>query len=88
MWYGGKGVNMDKPILLKIIQKTGYPIDGARLQYEAPQIDGFLAIESQMTKHATCYIALDNIASFEVLDDEAINVTGAFPVPRIKTKAW
>ena len=77
---------MDKPILLSIVQKTGLRIDGARLQWEAPQIAGFLAIECQDIRHATTYIALDNIASFSVLNEEAVNITGSFPVPKIKTK--
>ncbi len=77
---------MDKPILLSIVQKTGFRIDGARLQIEAPSIAGFLAIESQDIKHATQYIALDNIASFTVLNEEACNILGSFPVPKVKTK--
>ena len=71
---------MDKPILLSIVQKTGLRIDGARLQWQAPQIAGFLAIESQDLKHATTYIALDNIASFSVLDAEADNIVDCFPI--------
>lgn len=82
----GKSVAMDKPILLSIVQKTGLRIDGARVQWQAPQIDGFLAIESQDIKHATTYIALDNIASFTVLNEEICNITSSFPVPRVKTK--
>lgn len=76
---------MDKPIILRIVQKTGYPIDGARIQWQAPQIDGFLAIESPDVYKATEYIALDNIASFTVLDEEACNLLGSFPVPSVKT---
>lgn len=75
----GKPVNMDKPILLRIIMKTGETIAGARLQYQAPKIPGFLAIESQRVKYATMYIALDNIASFTVLNDEAKNIPACFP---------
>lgn len=70
-----------KPIILKIIPKVGYPIEGARVQYEAPQIDGFLAIESQEIRNTTTYIAIDNIACFSVLDDEARNVADFFPRP-------
>ena len=77
---------MYKPIILKIIQKVGYPIEGARVQYEAPQIDGFLAIESQEIKNTTVYIAIDNIASFSVLNDEACNIVSSFPVPAVKVK--
>ena len=77
---------MDKPILLRIVQKTGYPIDGARVQWQAPTIDGFLAIESPDIKHATTYIALDNIASLSVLNEEICNITSSFPIPRVKTK--
>lgn len=77
---------MDKPILLSIIQKTGLRIDGARVQYQAPQIAGFLAIESQDIRNATQYIALDNIASFTVLNEEACNIIGSFPVPTINVK--
>lgn len=77
-----------KPIILKIIPKVGYPIDGARVQYGAPEIDGFIAIESQEIKNATTYVAIDNIATFTVLDDEAPNIKGAFPKPTIKTKEW
>ena len=43
----------ENPILLRIVQKVGFPIDGARVNYEAPTIAGFLAIESQDVKHAT-----------------------------------
>lgn len=77
---------MEKPILLNIIQKTGLRIDGARVQWQAPTIDGFLAIESPDIKHATTYIALDNIASFSVLNEEICNILSSFPVPRVKTK--
>lgn len=77
---------MEKPVLLRIVQKTGYPIDGARVQWQAPQIDGFLAIESPDIKHATTYIALDNIASFSVLNEEICNILSSFPIPRVKTK--
>jgi hypothetical protein len=77
---------MEKPILLNIIQKTGLRIDGARVQWQAPEIAGFLAIESQDVRHATQYIALDNIASFTVLNEEICNITSSFPVPKIKTK--
>ena len=76
----------DRPILLKIIQKTGYPIDGARIQWQAPQIDGFLAIESQEYKNATQYIALDNIASFTLLNEETGNIINTFPTPTVKVK--
>lgn len=77
---------MDKPIILKIIPKVGYPINGARIQYEAPQIDGFLAIESQEIKNTTTYIAIDNIASFSVLNDEAVNIGMFFPEPTVKVR--
>ncbi len=77
---------MYKPIILKIIPKVGYPIDGARVQYEAPKIAGFLAIESQEIKNTTTYIAIDNIASFSVLNDEAGNVAPYFPDPTIKVR--
>ena len=77
---------MEKPILLNIVQKTGLRIDGARVQWQAPEIAGFLAIESQDVRHATQYIALDNIASFTVLNEEICNITSSFPVPKIKTK--
>lgn len=78
---------MSNPILLNIVQKTGYPITGARVQWQAPQIDGFLAIESPEVLHATQYISLDNIASFTVLDRESINIIDSFPVRTIKTIA-
>ena len=77
---------MEKPILLKIILKKGESIDGARLQIEAPYIPGFLAIESQKIKYATTYIALDNIASFTLLNDEACNIRFSFPSERVKVK--
>ena len=79
-------MTMYKPIILKIIPKVGYPIEGARVQYEAPQIDGFLAIESQEIKNTTTYIAIDNIASFSVLNEEACNITAYFPEPTIKVR--
>ncbi len=83
----GKSAIMDKPIILRIVQKTGYPIDGARVQWQAPQIDGFLAIESPDVRNATQYIALDNIASFTVLNEETCNLLVSFPVPSVKTIA-
>lgn len=82
----GKSATMEKPILLRIVQKVGFPIDGARINWQAPEIAGFLPIESQDVRHATQYIALDNIASFTVLNEEACNIIGSFPVPKIKTK--
>ena len=77
---------MEKPILLKIVLKKGATIDGARLQLNAPKLPGFLAIESQEYKRATTYIALDNIASFTLIDDEACNIRFAFPAERVKVK--
>lgn len=76
----------DKPILLEIVPVKGEPITGARVQYEAPGIPGFLAIESQEVKGATQYIALSNIASFTVINEEACNVVGNIPQPKIKVK--
>lgn len=84
----GKSATMNKPIILRIVQKTGYPIDGARVQWQAPPIDGFLAIESQDVRNATQYIALDNIASFTVLNEEACNLLGSFPVPKVQTREY
>lgn len=77
---------MDKPILLRIDLKTGKSIDGARVQWLAPKIDGFLAIESQEVRHATTYISLDNIASFSVLDEEIVNIMDSFPILRVMTR--
>ena len=76
----------ENPIILRIVQKVGFPIDGARVNYEAPTIAGFLAIESQDVRHATQYIALDNIASFTVLTEESYNITAAFPVQKVKAQ--
>ena len=76
----------DKPILLEIVQVKGEPIIGARVQWEAPEIPGFLAIESQEVKGATQYIALSNIASFTVINEEACNVVGNIPQPKVKVK--
>lgn len=78
----------ENPILLRIVQKVGFPIDGARVNYEAPTIAGFLAIESQDVRHATQYIALDNIASFTVLTEESYNITAAFPELKVKTREY
>lgn len=75
---------MEKPILLKIILKKGSAIDGARLQLEVPKIPGFLAIESQDVKHATTYLALDNILSFSVIDYETPNIVRCFPAVKVK----
>lgn len=77
---------MEKPILLNIALKKGSAIDGARVQTEAPKIAGFLAIESQTVKYATTYIALDNIASFSVLDEEARNIVHSFPSATVRAK--
>jgi len=77
---------MDKPILLNIILQNGLRIDGARLQFEAPTISGFLAIEDPEVKTATTYIALSNIATFSVLNEEICNILSSFPIPKVKTK--
>ena len=77
----------EKPILLRIIRKVGYPIDGARINYDVPQIYGFLAIDSQDVKHATEYIALDNIASFTVLNEESPSITAAFESRKLRVEA-
>lgn len=76
----------DKPILLEIVPVKGEPITGARVQYEAPEIPGFLAIESPDVKGATQYIAYSNIASFTVINEEAYNVVSSFPTPKVKVK--
>ena len=76
----------DKPILLEIVPIKGEPITGARVQHTAPEIPGFIAIESQEVKGATQYIAYSNIASFTVIDEEAYNITSSFPVPKVKVK--
>ena len=76
----------DKPILLEIVQVKGEPVIGARVQWEAPEIPGFLAIESQEVKGATQYIAYSNIASFTVVNEEACNITSSFPTPKVKVK--
>ncbi len=68
----------ENPVLLRIVQKVGLPIDGARIDYNAPVISGFLAIESTDIRHVTNYIALDNIASFSVLSEEIPNIVTAF----------
>ncbi len=69
---------MANPILLKIVPKKGATIYAAKIQYDAPKIAGFLPIESQETPYATDYIALDNIASFSVLNAETPNIWYAF----------
>lgn len=71
-------IEKENPILLRIVQKTGLPIDIARIDYNAPVIPGFLAIESQDIRHVTQYIAFDNIASFTVLAEEIPNIVQAF----------
>ncbi len=76
----------EKPVILRIIQKIGYPLDGVRINYDVPTIQGFLAIESPDYKHATLYIALDNIASFTVLDEESYNIRAAFPKTEVKVE--
>ena len=80
----GKSVNMDKPILLDIVLHTGYRIDGARVECDAPKIAGFLAIESPDIKHATKYISISNIASFTVLNEEVCNIIGSFNASNFK----
>ena len=77
---------MEKPILLKIVLKKGASIEDARLQLEAPKIPGFLALESQNIRHATDYIALDNIASFTLMDCETVNIRRCFPALRVEIK--
>ena len=74
-----------KPILLKIVLKKGAPIYAAKIEYDLPKIAGFLAIESEETPNATTYVALDNIASFTVLNAEAPNIPYAFE-SRVKVK--
>lgn len=78
----------DKPIILRLTLKCGLPIDGARVQYEAPEIPGFLPIESQDYKNATQYIALDNIASFTALNEELCNIRCCVPTAVVKTKEY
>lgn len=69
---------MSNPVLLDIIQHTGEPISGARLNLNAPTIPGFIAIENPHIRHSTKYIRLGNIASFSILDQEIENVVGSF----------
>lgn len=77
---------MSKPVLLRLDQKIGARYNAAKVQVEAPQIAGFLPIETPNNPNATTYIALDNIASFTVLNEEACNIVFAFPVPKIETR--
>ncbi len=76
---------MANPILLNIKPKKGETIYAARIEYGAPKIAGFLPIESKSSPNATTYIALDNIASFTVLNAEAPNIPYAFE-SRVKVK--
>ena len=69
---------MANPILLNIKLKKGETIYAAHIEYGAPKIAGFLAIEDKQTPNATTYVALDNIASFTVLNAEAPNIPYAF----------
>jgi len=77
---------MSKPVLLRLELRSGKPIDGARVQYEAPEIPGFLAIESKEYSNATQYISLNEITSFTTLNEEVCNVTSCIPVATIKAK--
>ena len=79
---------IENPILLKLTPKTGLPLDGVRINYNVPTIQGFLALESPDVKYATLYISLDNIASFTVLDEESFNIQAAFPELKIKTREY
>ncbi len=76
---------MANPILLKIVPKKGATIYAAKIAYDSPKLAGFLAIESPNTPNATDYIALDNIASFSVLNAETPNIVYAFD-SRVKVK--
>ena len=77
---------MDKPELLRIVLKIGTSIDHAKIQINAPQIAGFLPIETPNHPHMTTYIALDNIAMLTVLNEDVCSILGAFPVPKVKIK--
>lgn len=76
----------DKPILVEIVRYKGDKITGARVQHEAPEIPGFLAIESPEIKGATQYIALSNIADFTAIDEELCNIVGNIPEPKVIVK--
>ena len=65
--------NISNPMFLKIVQKDGCTIYGAKLRSDLPTIPGYLPIESQDILYATQYISLDNIASFTVLNEESPN---------------
>lgn len=77
----------ENPILLDMKLNTGEIVRGVRVNYEAPQIAGFLAIEGEVI-HTTRYIALSAITSFSVVTEEAFNILGAFPTPTVKTKDY
>ena len=81
-------MTVNKPIILRLTLKTGFPVDGARVQVEAPRIPGFLAIESQDYRNATQYIALDNIATLTALDDELCNINSFVPPYEVKTREY
>lgn len=74
----GKSAKMGKPVILRIKLKTGTFLHGARVDYEAPQIDGFLALVGKEINNTTKYIAYDAIEYFTVVNQEACNVKNAF----------
>ena len=38
---------IENPILLRVTQKTGLPLDGVRINYNVPTIQGFLLLRAQ-----------------------------------------
>lgn len=74
----GKPATMGKPVLLRIKLKTGTFIHGARVDLEAPQIEGFLSLVGKELCNTTKYVAYDAIEYFTVVNQEACNVKSAF----------
>lgn len=71
-------MNMGKPVVLRIKLKSGTFLHGMRVDYEAPQIDGFVALVNKELPNSTKYIAYDAIEYFTVVNQEACNVKSAF----------
>ena len=69
---------MSKPVVLRIKLKSGTFLHGMKIDYEAPSIDGFVALVNNELPNSTKYVAYDAIEYFTVVNQEACNVKSAF----------
>ena len=74
----GKPRNMGKPILLRLKLKSGTFLHGVKIDYDAPRVEGFLALVNKDLPNSTKYLSYDAIEYFTVVNQEACNVKSAF----------